>query len=78
MALVGAAVASTVSTGALSQPAPTSSDAAYSDGVDPMQATPTQREQFLVAPFVGFPKLLWRIIRDANKFAGAHGAPTVG
>jgi hypothetical protein len=45
LALIGAAVASTFSTGALSQPAATSSDAAYSDGVDPMQATPTQREQ---------------------------------
>jgi hypothetical protein len=45
LALIGAAVASTFSTGALCQPAATSSDAAYSDGVDPMQATPTQREQ---------------------------------
>ena len=42
MALVGAAVASTFATGTLAQPAPA---AAYSDGVDPMQATPTQREQ---------------------------------
>ena len=28
-----------------------------------------QRRQFLLAPFVGFPVLLWRLVRDADTFA---------
>jgi hypothetical protein len=35
--------------------------------------TPRQREQFLVAPVVGFPRLLWRIVREANQFARKQG-----
>jgi hypothetical protein len=31
--------------------------------------TPRQRRQFLVTPVIGFPRLWWRIIRDANRFA---------
>lgn len=30
--------------------------------------TPRQREQFLIAPVIGFPRLLWRIVRDSNRF----------
>jgi|HubBroStandDraft_4_1064222.scaffolds.fasta_scaffold85267_2 hypothetical protein len=28
-----------------------------------------QRAQFLVVPFIGFPRLLWHVVRDANSFA---------
>jgi hypothetical protein len=28
-----------------------------------------QRAQFLVVPFIGFPRLLWRVVHDANAFA---------
>jgi hypothetical protein len=38
--------------------------------------TPRQRTQFLIEPVVGFPKLLWRIVRDANTFARAQGVRT--
>jgi len=31
--------------------------------------TPRQKEQFLVTPFVGFPRLFWGIVREANGFA---------
>jgi len=31
--------------------------------------TARQREQFMVTPFIGFPRLLWRVVRDANTFA---------
>ena len=30
--------------------------------------TPRQREQFLIVPFVGFPRLWWRLIRDSRSF----------
>lgn len=30
--------------------------------------TERQREQFMLTPFIGFPRLLWRIIRDVNTF----------
>jgi hypothetical protein len=38
--------------------------------------TPRQREQFLIAPVIGFPKLLWQIVREANTFAHAQGVRT--
>jgi hypothetical protein len=28
-----------------------------------------QREQFLIAPVVGFPKLWWRLMRETRRFA---------
>jgi len=31
--------------------------------------TERQREQFLIKPVIGFPKLLWRIVHDADAFA---------
>lgn len=31
--------------------------------------TKRQREQFMLTPFIGFPRLLWRVISDANTFA---------
>jgi hypothetical protein len=31
--------------------------------------TPRQRTQFLIEPVVGFPKLWWRLVRDADRFA---------
>ena len=34
--------------------------------------TPRQREQFLITPVVGFPKLLWQIVHEANAFAHAQ------
>jgi hypothetical protein len=34
--------------------------------------TPRQREQFLITPAVGFPKLLWQIVHEANTFAHAQ------
>jgi hypothetical protein len=34
--------------------------------------TPRQREQFLIAPVVGYPKELLRIVREANRFAREH------
>jgi hypothetical protein len=37
--------------------------------------TPKQREQFLVKPFIGFPLLLWRVIRDAGSFSRSHQIP---
>jgi hypothetical protein len=30
--------------------------------------TPRQREQFLIAPIVGFPRLWWRLVRELNTF----------
>ena len=30
--------------------------------------TPKQREQFLIEPFIGFPKLWWRLVREPNAF----------
>lgn len=30
--------------------------------------TPRQREQFLIEPFTGFPKLWWRLVREPNAF----------
>jgi hypothetical protein len=35
--------------------------------------TPRQREQFLVAPVIGFPRLLWQIVREANRFVREQG-----
>jgi fatty acid desaturase len=35
--------------------------------------TPRQREQFLIAPVIGFPTLLWRIVSEANRFAREQG-----
>jgi hypothetical protein len=32
--------------------------------------TPRQRKQFLIEPFVGFPKLWWRLVREPNVFVG--------
>jgi len=37
--------------------------------------TERQKEQFLLKPFVGFPQLLWRVVSDANRFAGERGIP---
>ena len=34
--------------------------------------TGRQREQFLLQPVVGFPRLLWAIVRGADRFAGAQ------
>jgi hypothetical protein len=28
-----------------------------------------QREQFLISPFIGFPRLLWRVVRESRTFA---------
>jgi len=30
--------------------------------------TPRQREQFLIQPFIGFPRLWWRLIRNSQSF----------
>jgi fatty acid desaturase len=35
--------------------------------------TKRQREQFLLTPVIGFPRLLWRTLRDANAFARERG-----
>lgn len=35
--------------------------------------TVRQREQFLIAPVIGFPTLVWRIVHDANTFARQQG-----
>lgn len=35
--------------------------------------SPRQREQFLITPVIGFPRLLWRIVRDANQFVRDQG-----
>lgn len=32
--------------------------------------TPRQREQFLIEPFTGFPKLWWRLVREPSTFMG--------
>jgi fatty acid desaturase len=37
--------------------------------------TARQRGQFLIAPVIGFPRLLWRIVRDANRFAREQESP---
>jgi hypothetical protein len=34
------------------------------------QLTPRQRAQFLVRPFVGYPLLLWGIVRESRTFSG--------
>jgi fatty acid desaturase len=36
--------------------------------------TETQRKQFLLKPFVGFPALLWGILRESNRFSRACAA----
>jgi fatty acid desaturase len=36
--------------------------------------TKRQRQQFLLAPFIGYPRLLWRLVRDTNTFAGRRDA----
>ena len=35
-----------------------------------------QRRQFLLPPGLGFPQLLWRVVRDANAFSRAAGRTT--
>lgn len=35
--------------------------------------TQSQREQFLLKPFIGFPQLLWRVVSDTNRFARERG-----
>lgn len=40
--------------------------------------TKRQREQFLIRPFVGFPLLLWRVIRETTEFASGGGATKAG
>jgi hypothetical protein len=37
--------------------------------------TPTQKRQFLLEPVVGYPKLLWRLWREPNRFAGEARRP---
>jgi fatty acid desaturase len=34
--------------------------------------TPEQKRQFLIEPVVGYPKLLWRLWREPNRFAAAN------
>ena len=36
--------------------------------------TETQRKQFLLKPIVGFPALLWGILRESNQFTRASAA----
>ena len=36
------------------------------------QLSPAQRKQFLIQPVVGYPRLLWRLLRDPDRFARAH------
>jgi fatty acid desaturase len=36
--------------------------------------TPRQREQFLIAPVIGFPRLWWRILRELNAFKSRPAA----
>jgi hypothetical protein len=36
--------------------------------------TETQRKQFLLKPIVGFPALLWGILRESNRFSRACAA----
>ena len=38
--------------------------------------TEKQRRQFLLPPGLGFPQLLWRVVRDANAFSRATGRTT--
>jgi hypothetical protein len=38
--------------------------------------TEKQRRQFLLPPGLGFPRLLWRVVRDANAFSKAAGRAT--
>jgi hypothetical protein len=38
--------------------------------------TEKQRRQFLLPPGLGFPRLLWRVVRDANAFSRAAGRIT--
>jgi len=40
--------------------------------------TERQREQFMLRPVIGFPRLLWQVVRDANSFAGASGVGNAG
>jgi hypothetical protein len=43
--------------------------------------TPRQREQFLVQPVIGWPKLWWRLVRDHNAIEHrlrGGGFPTPG
>jgi fatty acid desaturase len=41
--------------------------------------TPEQRDQFLLRPIVGFPRMLWRVLREAERFSkGAAGRALVG
>jgi hypothetical protein len=37
--------------------------------------TPRQRQQFLIEPVIGFPKLWWRLVREANRFAATRTDP---
>ena len=37
--------------------------------------TPRQREQFLIAPVIGFPRLVWQIVRDSNRFVREQPTP---
>jgi len=37
--------------------------------------TKRQRGQFMLKPFLGLPQLLWRVVSDANRFAGERGIP---
>jgi hypothetical protein len=36
--------------------------------------TPKQRQQFLLEPIIGFPKLWWRLLRDTRQFAARSAA----
>jgi hypothetical protein len=38
--------------------------------------TEKQRQQFLLPPGLGFPRLLWRVVRDANAFSRTAGRTT--
>ena len=40
--------------------------------------TPKQREQFLIEPVIGFPKLWWRLIREPNSFLRKTPASAAG
>ena len=39
--------------------------------------TPRQREQFLIGPVIGFPKLWWRLVRDSRAFLRQPVSPRV-
>ena len=34
--------------------------------------TGTQKKQFLLEPVIGYPKLLWRLLREPNRFVSTH------